>query len=387
LNQFTNLANKLSNLANETTPQQYIIGNGIVATQEPMSATSRVLTNRRDSTDSRASSSSAKIVQNTSVKALHRRKINFEYEENGSLRENQQKIHADNLDTNSVEVEIVEMDHSMKTASSISSGSSGIGISDNFNNSNSKRLKRNSYRSLQKSKKSIKTIEATLRNSCSIEKWLNDFGKLLPDEKHLKSSHLTSKFNSKMSSNENLALNSDAKNKSAKRAKSFCDYDNDGNSQGESMNNTQRLFIKKKKQKKNLKSKISLDENEEISMNNNNQKFSNQQNNRVNVKDDDDDDEEEEEEVKCNLEIENHKMANGDQLEYDDDDCDEQADELKKLLLEIHREHDMEKLSTSSDANFKNILQQLIESSSKSNQSSHILHGLVNHRYEKLNQI
>ena len=249
MNQFTNLANKLSNLANETTPHQFLIGNGVVASQEPMSAASRVIANRRDSTDSRASSSSAKIVQNTSVKALHRRKINFEYEENCSLRENQQKVHADNLDTNSVEVEIVEMDHSMKTASSISSGSSGIGISDNFNNnSSSKRLKRNSYRSLQKSKKSIKTIEATLRNSCSIEKWLNDFGKLCPDEKHLKSSQLTSKFNSKMSSNENLAFNSDAKNKSVKRAKSFCDYDNDGNSQGESINNTQRLLIKKKKQ-------------------------------------------------------------------------------------------------------------------------------------------
>ena len=381
MNQFTNLANKLSNLANETTPHQYIIGNGIVASQEPMSAASRVMTNRRDSTDSRASSSSAKIVQNTSVKALHRRKINFEYEENCSLRENQQKVRAENLDTNSVEVEIVEMDHSMKTASSISSGSSGIGISDNFNNnsSGSKRLKRNSNRSLQKSKKSIKTIEATLRNSCSIEKWLNDFGKLCPDEKHLKSSQLTSKFNSKMSSNENLAfVNSDAKSKSVKRAKSFCDYDNDGNSQGESINNTQRLLIKKKKQKKNLKSKISLDENEEISMNNNNQK-----NKRVDGQDD-----QEEEEVKCNLEIENHKMVNGEQLEYDDDDddCDEQADELKKLLLEIHREHDMEKLSTSSDANFKNILQQLIESSSKSNHSAHILHGLVNHGYVELNQ-
>lgn len=43
------------------------------------------------------------------------------------------------------------------------------GISPAMNNSN--------YRSLQKSKRSIKTIEKTIKNSKSIEKWLNEFEK------------------------------------------------------------------------------------------------------------------------------------------------------------------------------------------------------------------
>lgn len=362
LNQFTNLANKLSNLANETSPQQYIIGSGLehMRKDEPTTV-NRFLTNRRDSIDSHVSASSVKIVQNTSVKVLQRRRINFGQEQQEQL---DQLANCEHLDTNSIDVEIVDMDHSLKT-SSISSCSSGIGICENF--SNSKRVKKNNssnnYRSLQKSKKSIKSIEATLRNSCSIEKWLNDFGKLQPDDQ-LKSNRLSNKFNSKLSSNENLSLNSRSNTKSVKRAKSFCDYENDN--YAEILNNTQRLLIKKKKLKKNVKSKISLDENEEIIINN--QKDLHQHH-------------EEEEEVGCKLEIENHIIADRidkDHLEYDD--IDEQADELKKLLLDIHKENDMEKLSTSSDVNFKQILQQLIESSSKLNQSSHILQGLVSQR-------
>ena len=38
-------------------------------------------------------------------------------------------------------------------------------------------MNNSNYRSLQKSKRSIKTIEKTIKNSKSIEKWLNEFEK------------------------------------------------------------------------------------------------------------------------------------------------------------------------------------------------------------------
>jgi hypothetical protein len=46
------------------------------------------------------------------------------------------------------------------------------------NSNNGNGLNWKSYRSLQKSKKSIKTIEETIKNSRSIEQWLNDLGKI-----------------------------------------------------------------------------------------------------------------------------------------------------------------------------------------------------------------
>ena len=129
--------------------------------------------------------------------------------------------------------------------------------------------------------------------------------------------------------------------------------------------NTNRILIKKKKLKKNLRSKISLDENEEMFMN---------------------EDEDDSAEVKCELQIESqHAEMQEDvaQEEEEEEECgtyDEHAEELVKLLIDMRREHDSEKLSTSSDANFKGILQQLIESSSsgKTGHGSSILQGLVN---------
>ena len=50
-------------------------------------------------------------------------------------------------------------------------------ISEDESSSN-KKLNSKTYRSLQKSKRSIKTLEETMKNSRSIEQWLNDFGKL-----------------------------------------------------------------------------------------------------------------------------------------------------------------------------------------------------------------
>ena len=277
-----------------------------------------------------------------------------------------------------------DMDHSERT-SSLSSGSSGIGVCDNF--SSKKRSKKSSYRSLQKSKKSIKTIEATLRNSGSIEQWLNDFGKIQPDEQcKLKSSQLTSKMtrqNPKISSTENLTwceANSGEQSKAVKRANSFCEYENEylssctssaanGDAGGQrSSSNTNRLLMKKK-MKKSVKSKISLDEKEEML----------------------DGHEDPDEEVKCRLEIETHTKNGKDHGELNNEessDVDEQADELRRLLLEIHREHDGERMSSSSDASFKLILQQLIEASSKSgNNAPTILQGLVSNGLVKYTQI
>jgi hypothetical protein len=49
---------------------------------------------------------------------------------------------------------------------------------DEFEQRGGSQFDLSNYRSLQKSKKSIKTLEETMKNSRSIEQWLNDFGKL-----------------------------------------------------------------------------------------------------------------------------------------------------------------------------------------------------------------
>lgn len=246
-NQFTNLANKLSSLANEAlihkSPQHhYIIGNNNQIIDDKLVA-NRVLNQanrRRDSIDSQTSlSSSNKFMNHVSLKVLQRRKINFD--QNNEI----------NRDSNSVEVELIETDHSLTKTSSISSGSSGIGVSESCNRSNSKKRY---FRSLHKSKKSIKTIEATLRNSRSIEQWLDDFGKIQTDicSKTDKLMNNNQKYTFKIGSIENVsALANVTNHKSVKRAKSFCDYDNDNLENIDSS----KMIVRKKKAQEKLKVK------------------------------------------------------------------------------------------------------------------------------------
>jgi hypothetical protein len=362
-NQFTNLTKKLSNLVNDASTtthsplHHYIIGNNNQIIDDKLVA-NRVLnqTNRRrdsiESQTSLSSSTSNKFMHHVSVKVLQRRKINFD--QNNECH----------LDSNSVEVDLIETDHqtdpSLTKTSSISSGSSGIGVSESCNRSNSKKRY---FRSLHKSKKSIKTIEATLRNSRSIEQWLNDFGKIQTDL--TKTDKLMNKYSFKIGSIENVsAITNLTSHRSVKRAKSFCDYDNDNLA----IIDANKMFIKKKKLKKNLKSKISLDEKEEMNF-----MMQNQVSPQLPTKG--------YEQGECELKIieKDDKEENGDD-EEDDEEYDEEADSLKQLLLDIHREHDMDRYSTSSDAQFKVILQQLIESSTtnKLNKNSNILLGLAN---------
>ncbi len=67
-------------------------------------------------------------------------------------------------------------------------------------------------RSLQKSKKSIKTIEETMKNSRSIEQWLNDFGKLQMLQKE-KSQEKQSSLTQSTSEKEHLVTNGNVASK------------------------------------------------------------------------------------------------------------------------------------------------------------------------------
>lgn len=149
-------------LLNQTNVSQ--APNGTVVTNQPSSFKNILLRKRSDYLNHSLNETDRNIYKNNSKDKQHlqKRKINLE---------NEYEDDDDYDDDGDHETDDFYNDKYMTQTANTGIGGINSERAGSFN-------VKNNYRSLQKSKRSIKTIEETMKNSRSIEQWLNDFTKL-----------------------------------------------------------------------------------------------------------------------------------------------------------------------------------------------------------------